>query len=178
MNEIKILDKTFKPFISDKEIISRVFDMSKMVEKDYKTKNPIFLAVLNGSFIFVADFIKNFNAPCQVEFIKLKSYEGTASTGKVIEQIGLQMDLKDQHIVILEDIVDTGKTLEQLLEILEKYKPASVKIASLLYKPASFKCSYNVDYIGFEIPEQFIVGYGLDYDGYGRNLKEIYTLVS
>jgi hypoxanthine phosphoribosyltransferase len=113
-----------------------------------------------------------------VEFIKLKSYEGTASTGKVIEQIGLQMDLKDQHIVILEDIVDTGKTLEQLLEILEKYKPASVKIASLLYKPASFKCSYNVDYIGFEIPEQFIVGYGLDYDGYGRNLKEIYTLVS
>jgi hypoxanthine phosphoribosyltransferase len=178
MNEVKILDKTFKPFISDKEIISRVFEMSKMIEKDYKTKNPIFLAVLNGSFIFVSDFIKNFNAPCQVEFIKLKSYEGIASTGKVIEQIGLQMDLKNQHIVILEDIVDTGKTLEQLLEILDTHKPASVKIASLLYKPASFKGSYNVDFVGFEIPEQFIVGYGLDYDGYGRNLKEIYTLVS
>lgn len=175
--EVKILDKTFKPYLSDKEIESRVFEVSKKIERDYKDRNPFFIAILNGSFMFASDLVKNIRLDCEVEFMKVSSYEGTSSTGLVREMIGLSKSIEGRDVIVIEDIVDTGHTLHYIKEELEKMNPASLALTTLLYKPEAFEHSYALDYIGFEIPNKFIVGYGLDYDGYGRNLKEIYQIV-
>ena len=175
--EVKILDKIFKPYLSDKEIESRVFELSKKIERDYKDRNPFFLAILNGSFMFASDLIKNIKLDCEIEFMKVSSYEGTASSGTIREMIGLSKSIEGRDVVVIEDIVDTGHTLHYIKEELEKMNPASLALTTLLYKPEAFEHSYALDYVGFEIPNKFIVGYGLDYDGYGRNLKEIYQIV-
>lgn len=175
--EVKILDKIFKPYLSDKEIESRVFELSKKIERDYKDRNPFFIAILNGSFMFASDLIKNIKLDCEIEFMKVSSYEGTASSGTIREMIGLSKSIEGRDVVVIEDIVDTGHTLHYIKEELEKMNPASLALTTLLYKPEAFEHSYALDYVGFEIPNKFIVGYGLDYDGYGRNLKEIYQIV-
>lgn len=175
--EVKILDKIFKPYLSDKEIESRVFEVSKKIERDYKDRNPFFIAILNGSFMFASDLVKNIRLDCEVEFMKVSSYEGTSSTGLVREMIGLSKSIEGRDVIVIEDIVDTGHTLHYIKEALEKMNPASLALTTLLYKPEAFEHSYALDYVGFEIPNKFIVGYGLDYDGYGRNLKEIYQIV-
>lgn len=175
--EVKILDKIFKPYLSDKEIESRVFELSKKIERDYKDRNPFFIAILNGSFMFASDLIKNIKLDCEIEFMKVSSYEGTASSGTIREMIGLSKSIEGRDVIVIEDIVDTGHTLHYIKEELEKMNPASLALTTLLYKPEAFEHSYALDYVGFEIPNKFIVGYGLDYDGYGRNLKEIYQIV-
>jgi hypoxanthine phosphoribosyltransferase len=137
---------------------------------------PIFLVVLNGSFMFAADLLKEVTIPCEISFIKVASYHGTSSTGNVTELIGLTEDITGRTVVIVEDIVDTGITLERLMNVLTRKKVKQIKIATVLLKPQSYKKEFKVDYVGIEIPNDFVVGYGLDYDGLGRNLKEIYVL--
>ncbi|MBT3242325.1 MAG: hypoxanthine phosphoribosyltransferase [Bacteroidetes bacterium] len=177
MNEVKVLDKTFRKSISHDKIMETVARMAADMDRDLMGKDPLFLSILNGAFIFSSDLFKMLQMPCTISFVKFASYAGDSSTGKVKELIGLSEDLKGRNIVILEDIIDTGLTMQQFLPVLEKKKPASVRIASLLYKPEAFKGSYSIDYIGMSIPNDFIVGYGLDYKGYGRNLKAIYTVI-
>ncbi len=167
METITIKDKEFKPYIEENKINSAIKSMAEKINHDMFELNPIFLVVLNGSFMFAAALLKEINFPCEISFIKLASYHGTQSSGEVNEIIGLSEDIKNRHVVILEDIVDTGVTLEKL---------KSVKVASLLFKPDSYKKKIPVNYTGINIPNDFVVGYGLDYDGFGRNLKDIYVL--
>jgi hypoxanthine phosphoribosyltransferase len=176
METIKVLDKTFISFIPHLKIQEIIAKMAADLDRDMGDKNPLFLAVLNGSFIFAADLFKQIKMPSRISFVKMASYIGTGSTGKVDQLIGLQEVITGQHIIIIEDIVDSGLTLTKLLEHLGTLQPASVKIATLLFKPEAFTANFKIDYIGFEIPNNFVVGYGLDYNGYGRNSKEIYTL--
>jgi len=177
MNEISVKDKKFSVSISEKEIENSVKNLANRINEDYKGKEITFLGILNGSFMFASDLMKNIKNECKISFIKVSSYEGTSTTGSVKQLLGLNEDLEGKDVIIIEDIVDTGLTMKNILEILKPKKPKSVKIATLIFKPESFKEDFKVDYIGFSIPNDFIVGYGLDYDGLGRNLKEIYTLV-
>ena len=147
------------------------------INRDYEGKNPLFIAILNGAFIFAADLFKQINLEAEICFIKLASYKGVKSTGKVITAIGLDTEIYNRDIIIVEDIVDTGKTLSQFLPTLEHQHPASLKIATLLHKPSATVHAIKIDYLGFTIPDKFVLGYGLDYDGLGRNIKEIYQLV-
>ena len=142
-----------------------------------KDKNPVFIGILNGSFMFASDLFKKITIDAQITFLKLASYQGTSSTGTVKQLIGLNQDLKGQHVVILEDIVDTGITLDNIIRQLSGYQPESIHVVSLLFKPEACKREVELDYVGFEIPNDFIVGYGLDYDGFGRNYEDIYSLV-
>ncbi|HNN72725.1 MAG TPA: phosphoribosyltransferase family protein, partial [Ferruginibacter sp.] len=144
---------------------------------DYAGKNPLFIAILNGSFMFASDLFKELTVDAEICFIKLASYKGTRSTGNVITSIGLDESLKGRHVVIVEDIVDTGKTLYEFLPQLTNQQPASLRIAALLHKPEALVHPLTIDYLGFTVPNKFLLGYGLDYDGHGRNLKEIYQLV-
>lgn len=176
MGKITVKDKKFKSYISEIELQNAINKVAKQVNTDYKGKSPIFIGVLNGSFMFMSDLLKKIDLQCTVSFVKLASYEGTATTGKVSELIGLNEDLEGQDIILVEDIVDTGNTLLKLYEILEEKKVASIKIASLLFKPEAYKKKYSIDYVGKEIPNAFVLGYGLDYDGWGRNLSSIYVL--
>ena len=176
MDNIKVLDKTFVPFISHLRIQEAVARIAASLDRDLTGKDPLFLAVLNGSFIFAADLFKQIKMPARISFVKMASYIGTGSSGKVDQLIGLQEVITGQHIVILEDIIDTGLTITKLLEHLQTMQPASVRIATLLFKPDAFQATYKIDYLGMEIPNNFVVGYGLDYNGYGRNSKDIYTL--
>jgi hypoxanthine phosphoribosyltransferase len=176
MATIKVKDKDFEISIDASAIEAAVQKMAIEINRDYGDKNPLFLAILNGSFIFAADLIRKITIPCQISFVKLSSYSGTASTEEVKELIGLNEDITGRHVVIVEDIVDTGITLEKLLKDLEKFKAASVKLACLTFKKEAFKKSFRIDYLGLTIPNEFIVGYGLDYDGYGRNLPDIYKV--
>lgn len=178
MNQVKVLDKTFEQSIPNEKILESVARMAANLERDLKDKDPVFLAVLNGSFIFAADLFKMLQLPCTISFVKMASYSGDSSTGEVKELIGLSESLSGKAVVILEDIIDSGLTIQHLLAQLAKMKPAEVKVATLLFKPDAFKADFSIDYIGMSIPNDFIVGYGLDYDGYGRNLKDIYTLIS
>jgi hypoxanthine phosphoribosyltransferase len=178
MDSIIIKDKTFKPFISSEKIQSIISDLALKINHDYKGKNPIFLSVMNGAFLFTADLFKQITLECEIAFIKVSSYHGTASGGKIKTTIGLDNYVSGRDIIILEDIVDTGITIEYLANDIVQYKPASVKIATLLFKPAAFKKNVKLDYVGFEIPNDFIVGFGLDYDQLGRNLKDIYKIDS
>ena len=177
MEDVKVFDKTFRLSIPEAEIFEAIERMSVDLTNDLKDSDPLFIAVLNGAFIFASDLFKNLDFPCSISFVKLASYQGTSSTGKVKKIIGLDEDIEGREIVILEDIVDTGTSMKSLIAQLEDLKPVNIRIASLLFKPEAFKEDYPIDYIGLSIPNDFIVGYGLDYNGYGRNLKQIYTLV-
>jgi len=176
MDTLKVLDKTFVSFISNLRIQETIARMAADLDRDLYGKDPLFLAVLNGSFIFAADLFKQVKMPCRISFVKMASYIGTGSSGKVDQLIGLQEVITGRHIVILEDIIDSGLTITKLLEHLQSMQPASIHIATLLFKPDAFQASFRIDYLGIEIPNNFVVGYGLDYNGYGRNSKDIYTL--
>ncbi|MBI1341468.1 MAG: hypoxanthine phosphoribosyltransferase [Terrimonas sp.] len=176
MQQIVIHDKKFIPYLSEKEIQGRIVELAAAINQDYSGKNPLFIAILNGSFMFAADLFKAITIEAEICFIKLASYKGTSSSGQVITAIGLDADLINRDVIIIEDIVDTGKTLNEFLPKLQHQQPASLKIVALLHKPEAAKFPIRIDYTGFTIPNRFVVGYGLDYDGLGRNLKEIYQL--
>jgi len=176
MKKIYLLDKEFEISITAAEIQSQVSLLAEQLNNDYKGKQPIFLGILNGSFMFASDLFKKLCIDAQITFLKLASYQGTMSSGTVKQLIGLNQDIKDEHVIILEDIVDTGQTLDAIMRQLSGYQPASVKVVTLLFKPEAYKKKIKIDYIGFKIPNQFIIGYGLDYDGFGRNSEDIYTL--
>lgn len=177
MSIIKIKDLTFKTFIPESEIQQRVKAVAEKINKDLDGKNPLLLAVLNGSFVFAADLIRNITIPCEISFVKLASYQGTTSTGKIKEVIGLNEDLTGRTVVIVEDIVDTGFTMKRMIETLGTRHPASIHICSLLVKPDKLQVPLDIEYAAIEIPNDFIVGYGLDYDQQGRQLRDIYTIV-
>jgi len=177
MSEIQVIDKKFRPYITADEIHRRISAMGAEISSDYTGKKPIFIAILNGSFMFAADLFKCISVEAEICFIKLASYKGTKSTGNVITSIGLDETLKGRHVIVLEDIVDTGNTLHKFLPQLHNQQPASLKIASLLQKPDALEYPLEVHYVGFNVPNKFLLGYGLDYDGLGRNLAEIYQLV-
>ncbi len=175
MESIQLGDKTFVPYISEEKILGAVKRVADQISIDMKGKNPLFLVVLNGSFIFAADLVRNFNGPCEVSFVKLASYHGTSSVA-VKELVGLNEDLEGRNIVIVEDIVDSGKTIEHILDQVNSQRPQSVSVASFLFKSEVFKKDFKIQYIGIEIANDFIVGYGLDYNGLGRNLRDIFVI--
>ena len=174
---VKIKDKLFKTSIPESEILQRVQDVADRINHDMADKNPLLLAVLNGSFIFSADLMRRITIPCEISFVKLASYEGTTSTGKITEVIGINEDISGRTVIIVEDIVDTGRTMKRMIETLGTRNPASVHICTLLLKPDKLQEDLNIEYAALSIPNDFIVGYGLDYDQQGRNLSDIYTLI-
>ncbi len=176
MTTVTVHDKEFVPFLNADKIAQRTQELAAQISKDYTGKRPLVIAILNGSFIFAADIFRHLTIDAEISFIKLASYKGTTSSGNVITAIGLEESLHERHIILLEDIIDTGKTLHTFLPQLQHQMPASIEIASLLTKPAALQYPVTARYIGFEIPDKFVVGYGLDYDGLGRNLPEIYQL--
>lgn len=176
MQRVTLKDKTFVPYITSDKILESVKSMALKINSDLKDEMPLFLVVLNGSFMFAADLLKEVSIPCEICFIKLASYHGTSSTGTVTEMIGLTDEIKGRSVIVVEDIVDTGITLEKLINILQKRDVKQIKVASFLFKPESYTKKITIDYIGMEIPNDFVVGYGLDYDGLGRNMKDIYVL--
>jgi hypoxanthine phosphoribosyltransferase len=176
MAAIKVHDKYFVPYISEAELSQRISELARDIDSNYKRKKPLFIAILNGSFMFASDLFKHITIEAEICFIKLASYKGTKSTGQVITAIGLDTDIVDRHVVIIEDIIDTGKTMSEFLPQLHHQHPASLKIAALLHKPEATTYPIQIDYLGFSVPNKFLLGYGLDYDGLGRNIKEIYQL--
>ncbi len=176
MEEIKILDKTFVPFIPSEEIDHAIQRMANTLYEEYKEEVPVFIGVLNGVIMFFSDFLKHYKGKCEIGFLQLASYQGTKSSGKINLVSDVTMDMTDRHIVILEDIVDTGNTLEYLYSLLEIKPVKSIKVATLFFKPEVYKKELNIDLIGMNIPHRFVVGYGLDYEGLGRNLKDLYQL--
>lgn len=173
--KIEIDDKKFELFLEYEQIKKRIRLLAIQLNVDFENRIPVFVGVLNGSFIFLADLIKEIHISSEVSFVKVSSYEGDKSSGKIKKEIGLQMSLKDRDVIIVEDIVDSGKTLEYLLEMINHENPASVNVCTLLLKPKSLKVDIDeITYVGFEIPDEFVVGYGLDYNGLGRNLRDIY----
>lgn len=177
MNTVKIKDKEFAVSIPEEKILKEVERLAAQISRDLEGKNPLFLGILNGSFMFAADLFRRITIPAEISFVKLASYEGTASTGVIKEVIGLSESISGRTIVVVEDIVDTGCTMQKLLENLGTRSPESIHVCTLLLKPEKLKVDLDVEYVALEIPNDFIVGYGLDYDGYGRNLKDIYTVV-
>lgn len=177
MKAIQVHDKFFKPYLSVEQLNEQIKRIAGEISAEYKGKTPLFIAILNGSFMFASDLFKELEIEAEICFIKLASYKGTKSTGQVITSIGLDENLKDRHIILVEDIVDTGKTMHQFLPQLINQSPASLKIATLLHKPEALQYPLHLDYIGFKVPNKFLLGFGLDYDGLGRNLKEIYQLI-
>jgi hypoxanthine phosphoribosyltransferase len=173
---IQLHDKQFVPFISAKEIDFAIAKMVAQIEDDFADEIPVFVGVLNGSFMVVSDFMKLYKKPCEVSFIKMASYEGTSSTNEVKQLIGLNQDLTGRTVIIIEDIVDTGNTLVELKELFKKQNVKHFKIATLFFKPEAYTKEVKIDYVGIRIPNKFIVGFGLDYDGLGRNLPEVYKL--
>ena len=176
MSAIQVKDKQFVPYLTAAQIDEQIKRLGAELNRDYKGKNPLFIAVLNGSFMFASDLFKELDCEPEICFIKLASYKGTKSTGNVITSIGLDESLKGRHVVVLEDIVDTGKTLHEFLPQLTDQQPASLKIVALLHKPDALEHPVTIDYLGFSVPNKFLLGYGLDYDGLARNLGEIYQL--
>lgn len=176
MSAIELHSKKFIPYISEAEIDEAVTAIAEDINREYEGKTPLLMGVLNGSFMFVSDLMKKITIDCELSFVKLSSYHGTVSGGLVNELIGLNNDITGRHVIILEDIVDTGTTLEYLLEVLKTHETASLSVATLLLKPDVFKKKYPVHYVGKNIPNKFVVGYGLDYDELGRNLRAIYQL--
>ena len=174
---IRVHDKNFTPYLSEIQIQEKINLLAAQLNIDYAGKKPLFIAILNGSFIFAADLFKKLHIDAEICFIKLASYKGTKSTGHIITAIGLDTDITGRDIIILEDIIDTGKTLSQFLPQLYNQQPFSLRIAVLLHKPDATIYPVKIDYCCFTIPDKFVVGYGLDYDGLGRNLKEIYQLL-
>jgi len=177
MATIQVFDKKFKPYISATKLAEQIKRVGEEINRDYEGKKPLFIAILNGSFMFASDLFKELTCDPEICFIKLASYKGTKSTGNVITSIGLDEPLKDRHVVVLEDIVDTGKTLHEFLPQLVNQQPSSLKIVALLHKPEALEHPLTVDYLGFSVPNKFLLGYGLDFDGKARNLPEIYQLI-
>jgi hypoxanthine phosphoribosyltransferase len=176
MPKIKVHDKEFEPWMPASQIATRVAEMAKLINEDYAGKKPLFIAILNGSFIFASDLFKQISIEAEICFIKLVSYKGTKSTGNVITAIGLDETLQDRNVVIIEDIVDTGKTLNEFLPQIYNQQPASVNICTLLHKPDATLYPLTIKYLGFSIENKFVLGYGLDYDGLGRNIPELFRL--
>ena len=174
---IKIKDKTFKTSITEAEIKERVKVLAQQISKDMEGKVPLFLGVLNGAFIFAADLMRELTIPSEISFVKLASYQGTTSTGKINEVLGINEDLSGRTVIIVEDIVESGLTMKRMIESLGTRNPASVHICTLFLKPDKLKEDLDIDYVAFRIPDDFIIGYGLDYDHLGRELREIYTIV-
>lgn len=177
MKTVEVRDKKFSISIPAEEILKRIKELGANISSDLNGRKPIFLAVLNGSFVFAADLLREITIPCEISFIRMASYSGTSSTGQVKEVMGLNESLKGRTVVIIEDIIDSGLTMQELVALLQKEEPTEIRIASLLVKPNNLKVSLDIPYCCFKIPNDFIVGYGLDYDGEGRNLKDIYTVV-
>ena len=167
---------SFDLYLTEEQIMQRVEALGKQITKDYAQKKPVFLSILNGAFIFMADLARCVDLPCETTFIKLSSYDGVKSTGNISTLIGMDIDLAGRDVIVVEDIIDTGNTLHQFLIELEKAKPSSVRLASLLVKPDALQHDLEVHYRGFDIPNKFVIGYGLDYNGEGRNLRSIYKL--
>ena len=176
MKNIKLYDKVFRMSLPEEEIINRVKVVAKQINEEYKGRRPLFLSVLNGAFMFTSDLMKEINIECEISFVKLASYQGTMSTGKVHEVIGINEDLSGRDIIIVEDIVESGKTIMQMMDSLSNRQPASIKVCTLFFKPSKLEEKINVDYAAIVIPDDFIVGYGLDYNQLGRNLRDIYTI--
>lgn len=174
--KITVKGKIFEVYLTKSEVKKRIHQLGEQITRDFQNKDVVILAVLNGSFIFMADLCRVINLPLICTFVKLSSYQGTATTGQVRSVLGLDTDLKGKHVIFVEDIVDTGISMEYLLKSLSDYHPESVSIATLLFKSEAFRFKYKIDYVGFEIPNKFVLGYGLDYDGLGRNLPDIYQL--
>ncbi len=177
MSRVTIKDKTFETSIPEAEILERVKLVADRINKDFEGKTPLFLAVLNGSFMYASDLMKHITIPCEISFVKLASYQGVTSTGTIKEIIGLNEDIRGREVIIVEDIVDTGATMKRMLETLGTREPSGLHITTLLLKPGKLTVPLNIEYAAMEIPNDFIVGYGLDYDQQGRNLRDIYTLV-
>jgi len=177
MKEIRILDKNFRELITEKAIQERIEELARQLNNDLAGKDVVFLGILNGAFLFAADLFRCIDLQSRISFVKLASYEGTSSSGSIKELIGWNEDIKKKTIVVIEDIVDTGNTLERIVDELVIRKVSEVRIATMLFKPAAYTKNIPLDYVGFEIPNDFVVGYGLDYDGYGRNLPSVYTLI-
>ena len=178
MDEIRILDKTFRKLISEEEIKKRISELASQINIDLAGTDAVFIAVLNGAFIFAADIFRQIDFPARISFVKLASYSGTGSTGAVNELIGWNEEVSGRTVVVIEDIVDTGCTVKQIVDELLVRKAREVRIAALFFKPSACLKSIKIDYTGFEIPNEFVVGYGLDYDGYGRNLSSVYALIT
>ncbi|NVO04309.1 MAG: hypoxanthine phosphoribosyltransferase [Bacteroidetes bacterium] len=178
MKTITVKDKHFALSIDSSEILKSVEQVAIKINSDYKNDIPLFIVILNGSFMFAADLFKKIDMPCEISFMKLSSYQGMETSNTVKTLIGLNEEIKGRKVVIVEDIIDTGITIENLIEQIKIYEPEDIKIATLLFKPNAFQKDFKIDYIGIEIPNDFIVGYGLDYDGFGRNLADIYKVVS
>lgn len=176
MNTIQVLDKEFGPSITAAEILTQVRRVASEINRDYQGESPLFLVVLNGAFIFAADLIREISLPSEVSFVKLASYEGTSTTGTVREVIGLNTDITGRPVIIVEDIVESGITMAHMIDTLKKQNPKSIDICTLLLKPQKMEVKLEIRYVAMEIPNDFILGYGLDYNGLGRGLKDIYTL--
>ncbi|MBW6491527.1 MAG: hypoxanthine phosphoribosyltransferase [Lentimicrobium sp.] len=175
--KIKVRDKEFGIYLTAEQIDKAVSNVAKALNHDLKGKVPLFMVVLNGAFMFASDLLKKIELDNNISFVKLSSYSGTRSSQVVRELIGINEVVKGRTVVIIEDIIDTGLTMKRMLEILNQQEAAEVKIAALVFKPGAFKADYDIDYIGIEIPNDFILGYGLDYDGFGRNLPDIYKII-
>ena len=176
MKEITILDRKFWEMIPASDIDTRIAEMAEEINRDYEGKEVVFLVILNGAFMFASDLFRRIRLDAKISFVKLVSYEGIRSSGNVRELIDINEDISDKHLIVIDDIVDTGHTMEAIIEELSKRKVAGVKVATLLFKPAAYLKNLPVDYVGFKIPNDFVVGYGLDYEGFGRNMTSIYTL--
>lgn len=176
MEEVQLHDKTFVRYISEERILECTREIGERINEHYRDKDPVFIGVLNGCFHFMADLMKEVKVPCEINFTKVKSYEGTTSTGKIKTIMPLPPDIEGRHILFVEDIIDTGNTLKYLMEEAQKLHPASVEVISLLFKPDACHYDFPLKYVGLDIPNKFVVGYGLDYDGHGRNLRDIFVL--
>ena len=177
MGRVKLKDKVFEISISEAEILQRIKVVAEKISKDMEGKNPLLLAVLNGSFIFAADLMRMLTIPCEISFVKLASYQGTTSTGVIKEVFGINEDISGRTVIIVEDIVESGLTIKRMIETLGTRNPESIHICTLLLKPERLTVPLNIEYVAMEIPNDFIVGYGLDYNQQGRNLRDIYTVV-
>lgn len=177
MDNVKVLDKEFSIYLPEEKILAKVKEVAQQINEDLKGEDVIFLGILNGSFMFASDLYKDITLDSQITFLKLASYQGTSTSGKIKRLIGINEDIKDKTVVIIEDIVDTGNTLDSILKQLNGYEPKEIKLATLLFKPEAYTKDFPIDYKCFDIPNDFIIGYGLDYDGYGRNLRHIYSIV-
>lgn len=179
MKRVSLHDKVFEVFIPEEKILDAVSRIADQMNSDLKDiDKPLFISILNGSFMFTADLMKRISLPCELSFLKLSSYQGTQSSGNISELIGLTKSIEERTVIVLEDIVDSGNTLENLISILDTHKPKAVKLATLLFKPEAYKKDIKLDYVGLSIPSDFTIGYGLDYNELGRNLRDIYVLVS
>jgi hypoxanthine phosphoribosyltransferase len=170
-------DKRFQLYIAEKQILAAIEQMAQKINADYQDKTPLIIPILNGSFLFAADLVRLMKGHCEISFIKASSYKGDQSTGQLISLIGVNEEIKGRDVLILEDIIDTGHTLSKILPAMQALQPASLRVATLLFKPNALQTKIPIDYVGIEIPNEFIVGYGLDYDGLGRNLKDIYQVI-